>query len=74
MLYKVPPAPWRQWLALISTLVALVLFAPSGATATARLKAKQAAAGSEGPTAAAAEETSSSLESEHDMDATAADT
>ncbi|KAH7041681.1 hypothetical protein BKA57DRAFT_508866 [Linnemannia elongata] len=41
MIYKAPPAPWRQWLALLSTLVALILFAPSGATAAATLKAKQ---------------------------------
>lgn len=63
MTYKAPPAPWRQWLALISTLVALVLFAPSGTTATARLKAKQAAAASEGT--AAGEPGSFSLESAH---------
>ncbi|KAK3837795.1 MAG: hypothetical protein JOS17DRAFT_374845, partial [Linnemannia elongata] len=41
MVYKAPPAPWRQWLALLSTLLALILFAPSGATAIAELKAKQ---------------------------------
>ncbi|KAG9064746.1 hypothetical protein KI688_003005 [Linnemannia hyalina] len=56
MIYKAPPAPWRQWLALLSTLIALILFAPSGATAAATLKATgeaEAAAGS------------SSRESEH---------
>ncbi|KAG0281261.1 hypothetical protein BGZ95_005403 [Linnemannia exigua] len=44
-MYKAPPGPWRQWLALIGTLIALVLFAPSGATTTAaaKLKAKEAA-------------------------------
>ncbi|KAG0285602.1 hypothetical protein BGZ96_010169 [Linnemannia gamsii] len=64
MIYKAPPAPWRQWLALISTLVALVLFAPSGATATARLKAKQAAGGELGY---------SSLKSENVVAAASAD-
>ncbi|KAF9132113.1 hypothetical protein BG015_003754, partial [Linnemannia schmuckeri] len=56
MMYKAPPASWRQWLALLSTLIALILFTPSGATATARLKTQQAAT---------AEVTGSSTESEH---------
>ncbi|KAF9299346.1 hypothetical protein BGZ88_009864 [Linnemannia elongata] len=68
MIYKAPPAPWRQWLALLSTLVALILFAPSGATAAATLKAKQDKASEETATPVTEAEAaagSSSRESGH---------